>query len=107
MKFTIVIASIFAISQAGDCSIDESLNWLGPHRCLDDSECAGDRTCGFFGSCKGTSNCVEGILVDPIEELHLELDALEQEIEDRNRENSEMREAFRKVTEILSEEFLN
>ena len=89
MKFTIVIASIasiFAISRAGDCSIDEALNWLGPNRCIADDECAGDRTCGFFGSCKGTSNCVDGTLVDPTEELQHEVDELEQDIVDLREE---------------------
>ena len=86
MKFTIVIASIFAISQAGDCSIDEAQNWLGPNKCISSEECAGDRHCGFFGWCEGESNCVDGTLVDPTEELQHEVDELEQDIVDLKEE---------------------
>ena len=45
MKFTIAIAAIAAVSQAGDCTIDEALNWLGPNQCWYDIECYGDRYC--------------------------------------------------------------
>ena len=77
MKFTIAIASIFAISQAGgSCSIDEEQNWLGPNRCHFDYECAGDRYCNTAGRCKGESNCVSTMPVDQIKDLQYDVDFL-------------------------------
>ena len=105
MKFTIVIASIFAISKAGDCDIDEAQNLLGPNQCWWDSECVGDRHCSAWGWCHGESNCVYITPIDPVEVLQLEVDGLEQDIVDLNREVSEMREAFRLITQIMVTEF--
>ena len=50
MKFTIAIASIFAISQAhfgSGCDVDESQNYLGPSQCFGDNQCTGDRVCSI------------------------------------------------------------
>ena len=107
MKFTIAIASIVAISQAGDCDIDEAQNILGPNQCWYSSECVGDRYCSTWGWCHGESNCAYITPIDPVEELQLEVDALEQDIVDLEREVSEMREAFRQITQIMTTEFNN
>ena len=107
MKFTIAIASIIAISQAGgSCSIDEERNWFGPGRCQFDYECAGDRYCNNDGRCDGNSNCVGTMPVDRTNELQYEIDLIEQDIDYLKRENLELREAFRQLTGILSGEFL-
>ena len=107
MKFTIAIASIFAISQAGDCDIDEAQNALGPNQCWWDSECAGDRYCSAWGWCHGESNCYDTMPLDPVQILQLEVDDLEQDIVDLNIEVKEMRQAFRQITQIMTTEFNN
>ena len=104
MKFTIVIASIFAISKAGDCDIDEAQNLLGPNQCWWDSECVGDRHCSAWGWCHGEANC-DDVTIDPIAELQAEVDGLEQDILDLANEVSQMREAFRLITQIMVTEF--
>ena len=51
---------------------------MGPNRCGDDSECAGDRYCSLWGWCHGESNCdVTAPGPDPVEGLQVEVDALE------------------------------
>ena len=50
MKFTIAIASIFAISQAGDSGIDEAQNALGSNQCWYSYECDGE-ICHDWGWC--------------------------------------------------------
>ena len=95
MKFTIAIASIFAISQAGiqgeenNCYWNEAFNMLGPHQCYYDWECTGARTCSEWKWCTGETNCVNAEPAepeDPTEQLQLEVDGLEQDIDDINRE---------------------
>ena len=105
MKFTIAIAAIAAVSQAGDCTIDEALNWLGPNQCWYDSECYGDRYCSNWGWCHGEANCPAPGTVEPIDQLQAEVDDLEQDILDLTNEVAEMREAFKLVTAIMVTEF--
>ena len=46
-----------AVQDDNDCSVDESLNAMGPNQCMVDSECHGARTCSNWGWCQGHSNC--------------------------------------------------
>ena len=39
--------------------VDETINPLGAHKCLDDSECGGFRTCSEWGWCQGEWACEE------------------------------------------------
>ena len=110
MKFTIAtiaMAAISAISQAGDCTLDEAQNWLGPNQCWYDTECYGDRYCSAYGWCHGTANCPEVPTVAPIDQLQAEVDGLEQDIVDLTNDVTQMREAFILVTNILNNEFVN
>lgn len=40
-----------------ECDIDEQFGPQGPHTCLSDSDCHGDRYCSGHGWCHGESNC--------------------------------------------------
>ena len=40
------------------CTHDESFNFYGPGRCVDASECTGDRVCSVGRRCEGESNCI-------------------------------------------------
>merc|ERR1712032_378458 len=39
------------------CDIDETTTWLGPHKCHNDLQCQGDRTCEQARFCKGQDGC--------------------------------------------------
>ena len=106
MKFTIAIAAICALSQAGDCTINELENTLGPNQCWYSSECAGDRYCSAWGWCHGEHNC-DVVELDPVEQLQAEVDDLEQDIVDLTAEVNSMLDAFRQVTQIMHAEFMN
>ena len=107
MKFTIAIAAICALSQAGDCNHDEAQNPLGPNQCWYDSECGGDRYCSPWGWCHGESNCPTTPTVEPIDQLQAEVDDLEQDILDVTAEVNSMRDALRQITQIMHAEFMN
>ena len=105
MKFTIAIAAIAAVSQAGDCTIDEALNWLGPNQCWYDNECYGDRYCSAWGWCHGEANCDVPPTVATIDQLQAEVDDLEQDILNLTNDIAEMNAAFRQITQIMVAEF--
>ena len=105
MKFTIAIAAICAISQAGDCNVDETQGPRGWHSCDYDSQCAGDRYCSDWGWCHGTDNC--SITVDPLEALQAEVDGLEQDVTDLTNDLEEMRDAFAQITQIMKGQFIS
>ena len=102
MKFTIAIASIFAISQAGDSGIDEAQNALGSNQCWYSYECDGE-ICHDWGWCHGEANF--DITLDPLEQLRLYGEGLELDIIDLTNEVNQMRDAFRQVTQIMHGEF--
>ena len=39
------------------CDVNESGHELGPHKCRNDDDCGGDRTCSQWQWCQGESNC--------------------------------------------------
>ena len=118
MKFTIAIAAICALSQAGDCTVDESTHELGPNRCFFHQDCLGSRKCNWNFWCTGEANC-DNVEIDEFAELQNQVFALEHSVADLATENAvlalnlsdvttevaEMREAFRLVTNIMVTEF--
>ena len=104
MKFTIAIAAICAVSQAGDCNLDEANNWMGAGLCwFNDDECQGVRYCNEYLMCAGESNCDDTSSVEGVEQLQDKVDGLEQKIQDLKDELHQMLGAFESFMYIDSD----